>query len=308
VVGTPDYMSPEQARGLKVDARSDIYAFGIVVFELFTGELPFRAETPVATILKHISEPPPLDGEIAARIPAPLRAVLARALAKEPEQRYASVREMRAALEEARASDTESAEAQPGAPADVPTMAMNLATVELAAVAVAPTVQLVAAKPTPPSVPLPAPAAAGPGSWRLPALALGAVALLAGVGLFLSGRAAPVPSPSPAPLPARSEPAPALATPAGVAVKLNALPWARLTLRPIGSPVTLPELTEEQRTTPCELRLPEGAYEVELENGGITPQRRERIEVRGGRVNEFVFRMPDFDPARAAARADKGAP
>jgi hypothetical protein len=61
VVGTPDYMSPEQAQTQKVDFRSDIYALGIMVYEMFTGRLPFQADTPVAIIMKHIHEPPPLS-------------------------------------------------------------------------------------------------------------------------------------------------------------------------------------------------------------------------------------------------------
>jgi serine/threonine protein kinase len=52
IVGTPEYMSPEQGRGEKVDFRSDLYSMGIVIFEVFTGELPFRAETPLATIFR----------------------------------------------------------------------------------------------------------------------------------------------------------------------------------------------------------------------------------------------------------------
>jgi len=104
VVGSPEYMSPEQARGQPVDFRSDIYALGIVVFELFTGRVPFRGDTPVATLLMQLETPPPLDGPAASAIPAPLRTVLRKALAKDPAARYASAQEMADALRAARDS------------------------------------------------------------------------------------------------------------------------------------------------------------------------------------------------------------
>ena len=94
-------MSPEQAQGPKVDARSDVYALGIVIYEIFTGHVPFRGETPISTILKHLNDPPPLDGPLAARIPAELKTVLRRCLAKDPADRYASAREVGEALREA---------------------------------------------------------------------------------------------------------------------------------------------------------------------------------------------------------------
>ena len=100
VVGTPEYMSPEQAQGHAVDARSDIYALGVVVYEIFTGEVPFRGETPISTILKHINDPPPLDK---TALPIAVRGVLRRALAKDPAARYSTAREMGEALSEARA-------------------------------------------------------------------------------------------------------------------------------------------------------------------------------------------------------------
>jgi serine/threonine-protein kinase len=103
VVGTPEYMSPEQARGHRVDFRSDIYALGIVIYEVFTGRVPFQGDTPIATILMHLNDPPPLEGPGAPAIPASLVPVLRRALAKSPEDRFAAARDLAAALEAARA-------------------------------------------------------------------------------------------------------------------------------------------------------------------------------------------------------------
>jgi serine/threonine-protein kinase len=88
IVGTPEYMSPEQARGEKVDARSDVYAMGIVLYEILTGRVPFHGDTPIATILKHLQEPPPLDTPEARRIPVWILPVLQRALAKAAADRY----------------------------------------------------------------------------------------------------------------------------------------------------------------------------------------------------------------------------
>jgi serine/threonine-protein kinase len=102
IAGTPEYMSPEQVRGQRVDARSDIYSLAIVLFGLFTGDLPFRGDTPVATILKHIQEAPPLTGSKAARLPRALVPVIEKALAKSPDERFASARELGLAIDRAR--------------------------------------------------------------------------------------------------------------------------------------------------------------------------------------------------------------
>jgi serine/threonine protein kinase len=110
VMGTPEYMSPEQCRGEKIDTRSDIYSLGVVVYEIFTGTVPFRGDTPVATIFKHIQDPIPLDGEVARKLPASLEPVLRKLLAKDRSQRYASATEATRALREAR----EAHAAQPG--------------------------------------------------------------------------------------------------------------------------------------------------------------------------------------------------
>jgi serine/threonine-protein kinase len=102
LMGTPEYMSPEQLKGETVDFRSDLYSLGVVVYELFTGTVPFHGDAPVATILRQLQDPPALD---VPRLPATLRPVLGRALAKEPEGRYRAVEEMRSALLAARAAD-----------------------------------------------------------------------------------------------------------------------------------------------------------------------------------------------------------
>jgi predicted Ser/Thr protein kinase len=98
LMGTPEYMSPEQLRGEEVDFRSDLYSLGIVVYELFSGALPFRGDTLAVTIDRQLRAAPFLDRPA---LPEPLRPVLARALAKDPDDRYDTAEEMRAALEEA---------------------------------------------------------------------------------------------------------------------------------------------------------------------------------------------------------------
>jgi serine/threonine protein kinase len=102
IIGTPEYMSPEQIRGETLDARSDLYALGILVHELFTGRTPFHAETPVAIVMKHLTEPPALDGPAASSLPSALVPVLRTALSKERESRFATAREFVQALEKAR--------------------------------------------------------------------------------------------------------------------------------------------------------------------------------------------------------------
>lgn len=103
IIGTPEYMSPEQVQAQRLDGRSDIYSLGIVVFEVFTGATPFRADTPLGTALKHLTESPPLAGPQAELLPKALVPVLRKALAKRSEDRYSSAREMAQALESARA-------------------------------------------------------------------------------------------------------------------------------------------------------------------------------------------------------------
>jgi serine/threonine protein kinase len=94
VVGTPDYMSPEQAMGKTVDARTDIYSLGVVLFYLVTGRLPFVAPQSMTVVAKHVSEPPPSPRQFRPELPVAAENVILRALAKDPDERYRSASDL----------------------------------------------------------------------------------------------------------------------------------------------------------------------------------------------------------------------
>ncbi|MGI5529099.1 protein kinase domain-containing protein [Streptomyces syringium] len=95
VVGTPQYLSPEQALGRGVDARSDLYSTGIMLFELLTGRLPFDADSPLAIAYAHVQEEPVAPSTINSSIPPAVDALVARALKKNPNERFPSAESMR---------------------------------------------------------------------------------------------------------------------------------------------------------------------------------------------------------------------
>jgi eukaryotic-like serine/threonine-protein kinase len=102
IMGTAQYLSPEQAQGRPVDARSDLYAIGIVLYELLTGTVPFDAESPVTVALKQVNETPVPPRERVPEIPAALDAIVLRAMEKDPARRFADADEFIAALEAGR--------------------------------------------------------------------------------------------------------------------------------------------------------------------------------------------------------------
>jgi serine/threonine protein kinase len=98
IIGTPAYMSPEQAQGETIDGRSDIYALGTIVFEMLTGQTPYKGDTPMSVVVKHITEPVPHILDVKQDLPPAIEQVIEKTMAKRREERYATAREFAAAL------------------------------------------------------------------------------------------------------------------------------------------------------------------------------------------------------------------
>jgi serine/threonine-protein kinase len=141
ITGTPQYMAPEQGTGQPVDQRADIYALGVVAFEMLTGRVPFAADTPVAVLMKHMTEPIPIPS--ASDVPEPLARALLKCLAKRPEDRWPTAGAFAGALE------------------GRPTLAMAPATGLISTIADAPGPTSGIRPPAPPTVP-PSPATLRP--------------------------------------------------------------------------------------------------------------------------------------------------
>ena len=330
IIGTPEYMSPEQARGDQIDFRSDIYALGIVIFELFTGNVPFRGETPIATLFKHIQDPPPLDGQ--RGIPPRLVPILKKALAKDPGGRYESAHAMAAALREGLEEETARA-SHPTMVFDVPTVVESGGQTSVSPPTMV-TPRRVPERPAAPRKPVPPPPR--PTSGRTVPLAVAALAIaaaMAGAAFFIRSRPLPSPDgPSPAPpvsaagsvtvappspirevspsappdtLPAvvMTLPAPTTTLPA-TATPRPQRPSPAPTARPAPVAATTPAPTAAAEGTVRVRVLPWAEVEVDGEPRGTTPLRP--LTLRAGE-HVLRFRHPDFRPLirRITVRANE---
>lgn len=175
IIGTAKYMSPEQARGERPDARTDIYSLGVMLFEMITGAAPFDGESTVAILMKHVTEELPDINQIKADVPPGLAAVVKRALDKDRDERYQSAAEMAAAL---RAVNLDEKSVPVAVPIPHPDPDETILQTPGAHTSVVPP-----ALPTPSPAPAPAPT----GSVAVPMWAIGAVIVL--LVLILAGGA-----------------------------------------------------------------------------------------------------------------------
>ena len=223
VVGTPEYMAPEQARGQPVGPMTDLYALGVVAFEMVTGRLPFTGTSPVDLLLKHVDARPPRPSDFLPGLPAALDAFILQMLTKDPEARPGSAEQLRRQFQRLRESillapppvapltapaasplahlfspEMEPAQAtasEPSAPKPSAPAPKRAATPPEVLAAEAPSEPLIEAPPPP----LPAPR-----TRRLLPLGLGALGVVAAAGLVFALRAPP---------PAPVEPSPTVQPP-----------------------------------------------------------------------------------------------
>jgi serine/threonine-protein kinase len=185
MLGTCHYVSPEQARGMRADARSDLYGAGVVLFEMVTGRVPFEGDSDVAVALQHVNDPPPRPRDLAPAVPEALERVVLRALAKDPADRYQSAAEFAAALDAALAAPAVTGEVPAVPPAAPDIAAAPEAATVLTGSAPAPTVVM----------PETAATVVRPRRRRWPwllAAALALVAIAAGGAVYLFAAAAAV--------------------------------------------------------------------------------------------------------------------
>ena len=237
VLGSPEYMSPEQARGRAIDFRSDVYSAGILIFEMLTGRVPFRAPTPVETLMMHVEHPPPLDD---AALPRPVVPLLERTLAKKAEDRFPDARSLAAALRDLETRLVRSGEATASALPTVRTRQLRRAARHrrttaailggaLALGAIATWMVWPAPGPAVPSPSLPSGSlVVPPGIYPSPAVEI-------------VGEASPVPSPTPSLAPSPSPLPPVTVARASVAPSLvPSVPVPLATPTPAETPVASP--------------------------------------------------------------------
>ncbi len=278
IIGTPFYMSPEQIRGQKVDQRSDIFSFGVLLYELISGEKPFTGQEPTTVMYKIVHEDPPWSGGTMISGQSPLRDLIVRLLAKNPDDRFSDLSEAAEALETIRTSVKSGAGSPegrtpavrpqspppgPSSPEYAPTVPAELHTMT--------------AKFPPQSPPKGKTLPARPAQQRSrkPLLyASGAIAVLIVAAVlfrFIGGTPG---------------------KPHGV-VALNILPWAEVLKVTDAYRTEVP--LKKKTYTPCTLDLPAGSYEIQLINPALASSMSLEVEVTEGETQEIRRKFDSLD-------------
>ena len=269
IVGTPYYMAPEQLEGKEIDSRADIYASGIILFQIFTGKLPFDAKSPMGIIAAHIKSEFPRVSQIIPGFPVELDNIISKALEKDPNARFQSAQELIHALESIDSHRLVQAES-------LIALAPTAETRDISRTPLEP----LSSVQTFPGVPaLEAPRLVPRYKW----LTLGLAAVIIATTLWFVLKK---------PVPDKPVPAAQL-----VPVVINALPWANARISPVSKEMKI-EIPSEEQITPCSLLLPEGEYSLELSNNASSSSLTKRIVVKAGESNSFLFTMPEFDPEK----------
>lgn len=254
LVGTPQYVSPEQARGAEVTAQTDVYSLGVMAYELFTEQLPFEADTSAELLVMHLRALPPIPSELWPDIPPELEGLLLRMLAKHPDQRptmcevAGGLAVVRAELAR-RCSAVRTRSQELVAPQPEPAFAAQVARRRSYA-------GLALTEPASSAVWRAPPASRRKWQWALTATALAASALMFGFTRAAdTATAAPLPRSAPSPTPPpRTAPAPVLAAPTpprteATSIALPALDGGALRPPPqLGAPPTRPGRRAPSRT------------------------------------------------------------
>lgn len=314
LVGTPFYMAPEQFEEKPIDHRTDIYAIGIILYQMFTGRLPYEATTPIAVVLAHLNSTPSRPSQLNPEIPAVLESVILKAMEKDPMKRFQDVEEFLTALDQlgklaktplpltpipqtpqrkrdpepfVRASNIpdpvhenmQTVDAAMPSPSVGPSRNQQLASPEEEKVTPSQVTPLIAEERKPASSVL-------SGRWKLGIVIL---ILLILAGLFVSRFKQTTNS-------SNAAPPPKTALQAVTLVSIDALPWANIKVTPESKDIQLQNIPDEEKVTPCSFALPPGSYFLELTNDVTTTPILEKIQVNAATENTFQFTMPGHDP------------
>jgi len=278
IIGTPFYMSPEQIRGQKVDKRSDMFSFGVLLYELLSGEKPFTGQEPTTVMYKIVHEDPPWSGGTMISGRTPLHELMVRLLAKNPADRFSDLAEAAEELEKIRTSLKSGAVSSDGR---TPAVRPQSSPPVFASPEFAPTV---AAGPHTITAKFPAqstskgkspPAHPGVTGSRKPLYYTGggvAILILAAVLFRMMGGTS--------------------GKPHGV-VALNILPWAEVLKVTDADRTDIP--LRKKTYTPCTLDLPEGSYEIQLVNPALASSMSLTVQVTEGETQEIKRKFDSLD-------------